>query len=160
MHHDLHIRAGGNFTNRRPLFDHLGLDAVRRGRFSLWLGGLAGRVKVRITGGQFRRRALRSADADTLRPTARRLRETLFEFLGRRIAGARWLDLCAGSGAVGIEALSRGASFATFVEREPETCALIEANLTSCGARQQAEVWRSEAASFLRQAGATETWDI
>ena len=115
---------------------------------------------MRVTKGKLNRQRLRIPTDGEVRPTARRLRETLFEFLGRRIAGARWLDLCAGSGAVGIEALSRGASFATFVERETEACALIEANLTACGARQQAEVLRSEAASFLRQTGATETWDI
>jgi len=95
------------------------------------------------------------------RPTARRLRETLFEFLAPHITGTRFLDLCAGSGACGIEALSRGAAFITFVECELKSCAQIETNLTACGiAAERAEVVQSEAASFLNQASAAQVWDI
>ena len=63
------------------------------------------------------------------RPTSDRLRETLFNILAPRIHGARFLDLCAGTGAVGIEALSRGAEHVTFVDQSRRMCALIEANL-------------------------------
>jgi 16S rRNA (guanine(966)-N(2))-methyltransferase RsmD len=65
------------------------------------------------------------------RPTSDRLRETLFNVLGPRVAGARFADLYAGSGAVGIEAISRGALFCTFVERAPAAVAAIRANLGS-----------------------------
>jgi 16S rRNA (guanine966-N2)-methyltransferase len=87
-----------------------------------------------------------------VRPTARRLRETLFELLGARVLGARFLDLCAGSGAVGIEALSRAASHVTFVDRSAKICALIAENLGRCGVGEdQAEVWTSDAIQFLRR---------
>src|SRR5205085_4866964 len=116
---------------------------------------------MRITKGELRRQRLRIAPTVTVRPTARRLRETLFEFLAPHIVGARFLDLCAGSGAVGIEALSRGAAFVTFVECELEMCAQLETNLMTGGvAAAQAEVVQSEAASFLNQASATQVWDI
>jgi 16S rRNA (guanine966-N2)-methyltransferase len=115
---------------------------------------------VRIIGGQFRRRSLRAPDTDELRPTARRLRATLFEFLAPHIVGARLLDLCAGTGAVGLEALSRGAAFVTFVEHAPPRCALIETNLSRCGATTRAEVVPGEAAGFLARTAADATWDI
>jgi 16S rRNA (guanine(966)-N(2))-methyltransferase RsmD len=87
----------------------------------------------------------------------------LFEFLGARIVGSRFLDLCAGSGAVGIEALSRGASHATFVDRSARMCNLIEQNLERCGvATAQAAIVLSDATAFLRRATRREEtfWDI
>jgi 16S rRNA (guanine(966)-N(2))-methyltransferase RsmD len=87
-----------------------------------------------------------------IRPTSDRLRETLFNVLAPRIEGARFLDLCAGSGAVGIEALSRGASFVSFVDRSRKMCGLIESNLDLCGVPEElTEVALSEAADFLRR---------
>ncbi|MEN2751548.1 16S rRNA (guanine(966)-N(2))-methyltransferase RsmD [Psychrobacter sp. FBL11] len=72
--------------------------------------------KVRIIGGQFKRRSINFIDADGLRPTPDRLRETLFNWLLADIHGARVLDSCAGSGVLGFEALSRGAAHCTFIE--------------------------------------------
>jgi 16S rRNA (guanine966-N2)-methyltransferase len=98
-----------------------------------------------------------------VRPTARRLREALFDLLGARVVGARFLDLCAGSGAVGIEALSRGAAHATFVDRSPKVCSFIESNLNLCDiSRDEAEVVTSDALDFLRSVGARLglSWDI
>ncbi len=98
-----------------------------------------------------------------VRPTSDRLRETLFNILAPRIEEARFLDLCAGSGAVGIEALSRGARFVTFVDRSRKMCGLVEANLDLCGVpEEQTEVVMSEAADFLRRAQAREGegWDV
>lgn len=85
---------------------------------------------MRVIAGIYRGRTLKSpADART-RPTSDRLRETLFNVLAPRIeATTRFLDLCAGTGAIGIEALSRGAEFATFVDKSRRACALIEDNL-------------------------------
>lgn len=98
-----------------------------------------------------------------VRPTSDRLRETLFNVLAPRIEGARFLDLCAGSGAVGIEALSRGAAHVTFVDRSRKMCGLVEANLDLCGVPEdETEVVLAEASEFLRRAAArTEPkWDI
>jgi 16S rRNA (guanine(966)-N(2))-methyltransferase RsmD len=77
-------------------------------------------------------RRLEAPDWPGLRPTSDKLRGTLFNILTPRIRDARFVDACAGTGAVGIEALSRGAAHVTFIERDPRAVALIEANLAHC----------------------------
>jgi 16S rRNA (guanine966-N2)-methyltransferase len=104
------------------------------------------------------------------RPTSDRLRETLFNVLSPRVEGARFLDLCAGTGAVGIEALSRGAAFVTFVERVHKMCALIEVNLDLLDVPEDlTEVVKCDAAEYLKRTvagggrdwrGGSEPWDI
>ena len=89
---------------------------------------------MRIVAGEFRGRRLKSPTWEGLRPTSDRLRETLFNILGPSIRGARVLDGYAGSGAIGIEALSRGAAHVTFVENDGRAVKLIEANLALLGA--------------------------
>lgn len=89
---------------------------------------------MRIVAGRFRGRTLKSPAWDGLRPTSDRLRETLFNILGPSVRGARVLDAYAGTGAIGIEALSRGAAGVTFVERDPRAVKLIETNLHALGA--------------------------
>jgi len=86
---------------------------------------------MRIISGEYRGRTLKSpSDRGKTRPTSDRLRETLFNILAPRIDDeARFLDLCAGTGAIGIEAVSRGAEFSTFVDKSRRACALIEENL-------------------------------
>ncbi|HKS28763.1 MAG TPA: 16S rRNA (guanine(966)-N(2))-methyltransferase RsmD [Pyrinomonadaceae bacterium] len=118
---------------------------------------------MRVIAGQYRGRNLRSPPSMQVRPTSDRLRETLFNILAPRIEGVRFLDLCAGSGAVGIEALSRGASHVTFVDRSRKMCGLIEANLDLCGVPEdETEVVKAEADEFLRRAQSkqTQVWDI
>lgn len=118
---------------------------------------------MRVIAGFYRGRNLRSPPSMQVRPTSDRLRETLFNVLAPRIEGARFLDLCAGSGAVGIEALSRGAAHATFVDRSRKMCGLIEANLDLCGVPEdETEVVCAEAAEFLKRAAARseKSWDI
>jgi len=88
---------------------------------------------MRIVAGTLRGRKIDAPTLERLRPTSDRLRETLFNVLAPRIQGARMLDGFAGSGAVGIEALSRGASHVTFIECDARAVALIEANLERCG---------------------------
>jgi 16S rRNA (guanine(966)-N(2))-methyltransferase RsmD len=91
------------------------------------------------------------------------VRERLFVLLAERIEGARFLDLCAGSGAVGIEALSRGAAHATFVDRATLACAFIQMNLDTCSVtREQSLVVVNSAFKFLRQAAESgdSAWDI
>ncbi len=98
-----------------------------------------------------------------VRPTSDRLRETLFNVIAPRIEGTRFLDLCAGSGAVGIEALSRGATHVTFVDQSRKMCALIEANLDLCQIpEEQTVVIQANATDFLnrRLARLQEPWDI
>jgi 16S rRNA (guanine966-N2)-methyltransferase len=93
---------------------------------------------------------LKSPPSLETRPTSDRLRETLFNILAPRIKGARFLDLCAGSGAVGIEAISRGAAYATLVDQSRRMCALIEANLGELTVDENdVEIVNDEAAEFL-----------
>ncbi len=94
-----------------------------------------------------------------VRPTSDRLRETLFNIIAPRIEDARFLDLCAGSGAVGIEALSRGARHVTFVDRSRKSCQLIESNVKLCRIpEEQYEIYQTTAEDFLRDS--SEPWDI
>ena len=84
---------------------------------------------MRVIAGKFRSRVLQAPKGLETRPTSDRLRETLFNILAPRIDGAKFADLYAGSGAVGIEALSRSADFCWFAEREPKATAAIRANV-------------------------------
>ena len=84
---------------------------------------------VRVIAGTYRGRRLRTAEGLRVRPTSDRSRETLFNILARRIEGSLFLDVCAGSGAVGIEALSRGARAVTFIEQSRRACSVMESNL-------------------------------
>jgi 16S rRNA (guanine966-N2)-methyltransferase len=88
---------------------------------------------VRVIGGKYRSRRLHTLRGTALRPSSDRLRETLFNILGPALQDLIFLDLFAGSGAVGIEALSRGARGAIFVENHPAGAALISRNLASLG---------------------------
>src|SRR5436190_3753715 len=118
---------------------------------------------MRIIAGIYRGRHLKSPPSLDVRPTSDRLRETLFNILAPRINEVRFLDLCAGSGAVGIEALSRGASHATFVDKSRKICGLIEANLDLCRVPEdQTEIFNTEALEFLHQAESRKmaAWDI
>ena len=90
---------------------------------------------MRIIAGTYRSRLLAAPKGVATRPTSDRLRETLFNVLGARIPGAAFLDLFAGSGAVGLEALSRGAATVAFVERAPSALAVLRANLARLGVR-------------------------
>jgi 16S rRNA (guanine966-N2)-methyltransferase len=89
---------------------------------------------MRVISGTYRSRILKSLKGLALRPTSDRLRETLFNVLGPAVVGARFVDVFAGTGAVGIEALSRGAAEVVFIENHPPAVALIRKNLESLGA--------------------------
>jgi 16S rRNA (guanine966-N2)-methyltransferase len=112
---------------------------------------------MRIVAGEFRGRTLKAPTWDGLRPTSDRLRETLFNILGPSIAGARVLDGYAGTGAIGLEALSRGAAHVTFVEQDARAVKLIEQNLAMIdpkGARTRAIIRAGFAAAAAKLAGA------
>ena len=98
---------------------------------------------MRIIGGTLKGRRIDAPDWPGLRPTSDRLRETLFNVLAPRIDGARFLDAYAGTGAVGIEALSRGAAQVTFVEQDRRAQRLIEANLARCGVQDRYAIIRA-----------------
>jgi 16S rRNA (guanine(966)-N(2))-methyltransferase RsmD len=95
---------------------------------------------MRVIAGKYRSRTLRSLKGQMLRPTSDRLRETLFNILGPTVGGATFVDFYAGTGAVGIEALSRGAHHAIFVEQHAAAVALIRRNLESLGIGAEAEI--------------------
>lgn len=88
---------------------------------------------MRIIAGIYKGRRLKTLEGLHVRPTSDRLRERLFNILAPRIEGARFADVCAGTGAVGIEALSRGAAHVTFIEASRKAAALISDNLRHCG---------------------------
>lgn len=107
---------------------------------------------MRIISGIYRGRQLKSPPSGQTRPTSDRLRETLFNVLTPRIEGARFLDLCAGTGAVGIEALSRGAEHVTFVDKSRKMCWLIEANTSALGIDEQGfKIVNADASEYLRR---------
>jgi 16S rRNA (guanine(966)-N(2))-methyltransferase RsmD len=116
---------------------------------------------MRIIAGEYRGRILKSPPDSRTRPTSDRLRETLFNILAPRIGDdTRVLDLCAGTGAVGIEALSRGAEFVTFVDKSRRSCALIEENLDLLGIEEaKTEVIALPAENFTGRSHKT-GWDI
>lgn len=104
---------------------------------------------LRIIGGQWRGRKLRFADGEGLRPTTDRVRETLFNWLQPVITGARCLDLFSGSGALGLEALSRGAGEVVFIERNPKAVKALKDNLALLHA-SGATVHQADALAWLR----------
>src|SRR3982074_18382 len=107
---------------------------------------------MRIIAGKYRGRRLKSPPSLETRPTSDRLRETLFNILAPRIEGSRFLDLCAGTGAVGIEALSRGAAKVGFVDQSRKMSALVSANVESLEVTDTAiEIVAAEALEFLRR---------
>jgi 16S rRNA (guanine(966)-N(2))-methyltransferase RsmD len=106
---------------------------------------------MRVIAGTFRSRQLKSLKGSALRPTSDRLRETLFNVLGERVVGARFADIFAGTGAVGIESLSRGAAEVVFVENHAPATALIKKNLESLGVRKSVRVLTKDALHGLER---------
>ena len=105
--------------------------------------------RLRIVAGIWRSRLLDIADAEGLRPTSERIRETLFNWLAMKIVGARCLDLCAGTGALGLEALSRGAAEAVLVEKSAKAIDALRRNVATLGS-DKAIVRQADALEFLR----------
>ncbi|MEZ5554205.1 16S rRNA (guanine(966)-N(2))-methyltransferase RsmD [Haliea sp.] len=113
---------------------------------------------LRIIGGRWRGRKLRFTAAQGLRPTGDRIRETLFNWLAAELPEARCADLFSGSGALGLEALSRGAAHCDFIDTNPESLAQIRHHLNALGATSQARCHACNALDLL-SAGAG-PWDI
>lgn len=105
---------------------------------------------MRIVAGRFRGRKLAIPAGSSARPTPDRAREALFSILGAKVVDAEVIDLYAGSGALGFEALSRGARKALFVERDPKLSRILEEEVSRFGlSRDEAEVVRGDAAAFV-----------
>jgi len=103
---------------------------------------------MRIIAGRLKGRRLQGPDGPGVRPTSDRLRETLFNVLAGRVAGARVLDGFAGTGGVGLEALSRGARHVTFVERDPRVLAVLRRNVEHCRVEGVVDLVRRDVATF------------
>ncbi len=142
-------RNGGKKTRRAPRVPAASPDARRPG----------GSRVLRIIGGRHRGRRLRFPDGVEIRPTPDRVRETLFNWLQPRIDSARVLDLFSGSGALGLEALSRGAAQVTFVERERKAAHAIEAVLKEWG-EDAATVVCADALTWLSRSPPGAAFDI
>jgi 16S rRNA (guanine(966)-N(2))-methyltransferase RsmD len=104
---------------------------------------------MRVIAGDLKGRQLKAPSWPGLRPTSDKLRETLFNVLAGRVAGARVLDGYSGSGALGIEALSRGAAHVTFVDRDPRAAALARENLSRCGVQNGYAIIRAPVSGAL-----------
>jgi 16S rRNA (guanine(966)-N(2))-methyltransferase RsmD len=115
---------------------------------------------MRIIAGRFRSRPLAAPAGLDTRPTSDRLRETLFNVLAPRIEGARFADLYAGSGAVGIEALSRGAADVAFAERAPAALTVLRANLEKLGLRTGFRIHSGSVKSFLQRLRPEQGFDL
>lgn len=116
---------------------------------------------MRVIGGIARGRPIKCPPRRLLRPTPDMLRETLFAILGERVLGCRFLDLYAGTGAVGIEAASRGAAHVTLVEKAPAVARLLQQNVVSTGMADKVRVVRGDASRACRRlAAAAERFDV
>lgn len=113
---------------------------------------------MRITGGTGRGRRLKAPSGKHIRPTSEKVRQALFNILSDKIEGAVFLDLFAGAGGIGIEAISRGAAKAVFVDASREAVRLIQANIEAADFADKAEVIHLEAEAFLRRR--RQTFDI
>jgi 16S rRNA (guanine966-N2)-methyltransferase len=113
---------------------------------------------MRVIAGEFKGRRLKTPTWEGIRPTSDKLRETLFNILAPRIAGARVLDAYAGTGALGIEALSRGAAHVTFVEKDRRAARLIEENAQVCGLKDGYTIACGDFMTW--RGGAGDTFDL
>ena len=111
---------------------------------------------MRVIAGEFRSRVLKSLPGHDTRPTPDRLRETLFNILASRVEDTVFVDAYAGTGAVGIEALSRGARRAIFIERSRSAIGVIRDNLATLGLVARSEVFSAKTSSVLERL----EWDI
>ena len=118
--------------------------------------------EMQVTDGKHRGKFFTSTTSPKVRPTTRRIRETMFKMVSRRVRGKRFLDLCAGSGSVGIEAISRGALLGTFVERSAKMCSFIKKNMAAMEIKEgHGEVFEIEVVPFLkRMQKRRRFWDV
>lgn len=104
---------------------------------------------MRIVGGEARGRPLRAVPGRSTRPTADRVRQSIFDLLGQRMEGLRVLDLFAGTGAMALEAVSRGAASAVLIEKDPRACAVIQSNIDALEYAGKCRLLRDDVAGAL-----------
>lgn len=114
---------------------------------------------MRVIAGSARRLPLKTIEGSDTRPTTDRIKETLFNMIAEWVPGCMFLDLFAGSGQIGIEALSRGAREAVFVEKNPKACVCIEENLKFTKLAENAVLMKTDAVSALRRMDGTKSFD-
>ena len=115
---------------------------------------------MRIVAGTLKGRSLDAPNWRGVRPTSDRVRETLFELLGYHVEGARFLDACSGTGAVGIEALSRGAARAVFIDSDRRATELVEKNLWRCQLSNRAVVVRATLPEGTKRTELADLFDV
>jgi len=153
-------RFGSQKMDRRPN------DQRGRGKFPAKTKPIENEIKItfdhQITDGKFRGKTLLNSDSPSATRTERKTREVLFKIISRRVKAGRILDLGAGSGTIGIEAISRGAMLATFVERSARMCSFIRKNLTEMGIKDgHGEIVEMEILPFLKRVGQRKRlWDV
>lgn len=131
-------------SNSRPIIKSEGQSKLAQGKLALG--------KLRIIGGSWRSRILPVLDADGLRPTTDRVRETLFNWLQTDVPGSRCLDLFAGSGALGLEAASRGAKEVVMIEKSLEIFKILQQNVEKLAA-SQVTLLKQDALVYLQSLG-------
>jgi 16S rRNA (guanine966-N2)-methyltransferase len=117
-------------------------------------------MKLRIVAGEFGGRRISTPAGTATRPTRESVREAWFSALGDRLNGARVLDLFSGSGALGLEALSRGATHVDFIERSPVAFSALERNVEALDVADRTDTYREEAFSYLSRVAASVAYDI
>ena len=156
--------SNARFEPRNDKFQSKGRFAPKRETSKPWERENLPRIvsEMQVTDGKHRGKYLQSTASPSVRPTARRIREVMFRILFKRIRAGRFLDLCAGSGMVGIEAISRGAIISTFVERSAKMCSFIKKNMESCEIKEgHGEVFEMEVVSFLKKmTKRRREWDV
>jgi 16S rRNA (guanine966-N2)-methyltransferase len=116
---------------------------------------------MRIIAGAFRGRRLHAPKGDRIRPTIDRVRESVFNMIAEKVPGAKVLDLFAGTGAMGLEALSRGAKFCLFVDKGTEALHLIRENVLLCAAQDRSRIIQGAVALAIRRLGSeNELFDL
>ena len=157
--------GGGKFQPRDNKFQPRGSFAPKGRGFKPWeREPQPPRIvsDMQVTDGKHRGKYLQSTTSVKVRPTARRIREVMLRILFRRVRAGRFLDLCAGSGMVGIEAISRGALIGTFVERSAKMCGYIKKNMEACSIKEgHGEIHEIEVVPFLkRMEKRRRFWDV
>lgn len=115
---------------------------------------------MRITSGWLKGRRIKVTSGKRVRPTSAKVRQAVFNLVGERLKGARVLDLFSGSGALGIEALSRGAISAYFVDIDPLVIKVLKDNLSACGLMDRAQVIKAEVLRFLKRGNKDEPFQV
>lgn len=154
----------GTFQPRNDRFQPRGRFPDKGKNFKPWEKDNLPRIvsDLQVTDGKHRGKYLKKSPIANARMTPRRIREALFKILYRRIRAGRILDLCAGAGTVGIEAISRGAMVSTFVERSARLCTLIKKNMEACEIKAgHGEIIEGEVVPFLKKMSKRRRfWDV